>query len=230
MPLTPAVSASWRTAQPPGFAVDLVKRLKFPSDESPPHGVGYTLNLGPVTPGPADADRIISLAIDLPVGDGELSWRLRASPRPTAPPPAWVPDFVASFGGEQGLRDTLKAGRVGGVPPACLLSVRIDVPEGKFDCLVLPQTPPPEALFPTSLDGFAEEARLEQVGYRFDGGAHGIQEASITYYHDARVFQLQVRARTTLTAFDAAGRWLPVGHEVMDAVLPRFFTTREVTP
>jgi hypothetical protein len=62
---------------------------------------------------------------------------------------------------------------------------------------------------------------IEQIGYRFDGGASGLEEVAIIYIHKDDVFSVTIRASGLLKLRES--RWLPYAKEVADLVVDTFF-------
>jgi hypothetical protein len=69
-------------------------------------------------------------------------------------------------------------------------------------------------------------ARLEQVGYRFEGGAGGLEEVALLYHHLKDRYAALVSATGPLKL--GASTWLPFADDIVDLVQNAFFSSREV--
>jgi len=64
-------------------------------------------------------------------------------------------------------------------------------------------------------------AQCEQIGYRFESGASGLEEVAIVYLHEEERFSLIVVARGALEIGDV--RWLPYCDIVASLLVSRYF-------
>lgn len=103
--------------------------------------------------------------------DQEIHWSLSIMKAPDEPPPPTVVAHSEKLGGRLGLETLLSSAFPPGTPAVGLFRVRLLLQEARFACPVLPAAALKEHGHAAALTlGLGREVRLEQVGYRFEGG------------------------------------------------------------
>ena len=180
------------------------------------------LHLGPVLPS-GEESRIATLMAHRCIDD-EIWWTLSVRPLPDSEPPAAVKDQDRLLGGRAGLIALLADPPSSGLATVGTLRVRFRVPETAFVCSLLPAVLDKDSGHDAATR-FAREARLEQIGYRFEGGAGGIEEIAIIYLHKKGQYSVEVTANGPLKLTSLT--WLPFANDVHDLALSAFFARRE---
>lgn len=129
-----------------------------------------------------DEPRVAELFVHPRQGEGLLHWSLRVRSAPTTEPPTEVKGRDAEIGGHQGLAKILAESMTSGAPPVALFHITCLVDASYFSCRVLPVALRRGEPHDVAL-GLGNDAWMEQVGYRFEGGANGLMEAGIVYLH-----------------------------------------------
>jgi len=209
------VTARWTT--PP--SADLWEKLKSIAASS----IDGFLSLGPVLPDGEDR-RLAKLSVHQCAGD-ELAWSLMLFPVPSSAPPSTIKDRDKQLGGRTGLLSIITEALPPGLPAVGGFMIRFRVPEVGFACPLLPVVLGKDSGHEAAMR-LGREARLEQVGYRFDGGAGGIEEISIIYRHKTHEYSVIIAASGPLKL--APGRWLPFADDISDLALGAFFTPNGV--
>lgn len=212
-----AISAIWRT--PPSN--DIWNRLKNLGDSEP----GFTdyLRLGPTLP-TAEETRTATLSVHR-CTDDELHWALTVRPAPTTDAPEQLKAGDQKLGGRNGLATLLAEALPIGLPDVGAFRVRFHVPEATFVCHALPVVIEKNSGHEAALR-FGRKALLEQVGYRFEGGAGGIEEIALIYLHKKNQYSVILDANGPLKF--TSNTWLPFADDVGDLALNAFFSPREV--
>lgn len=194
------------------------------------------LSFGPVLPDDGNSldSRIATLVVvphptqvdGRPKIDGrpdELLWTMAVRPRPDSEPPPSVKEDNLKFGGRSGLIKSVLDWAA--PPPVGRFRVDLAVPGDTYDCRVLP----------VALDracagihepavALAESIHLEQIGYRFENGANGLEEVAIVYLHESSTFRVGIRARGMIKLQSAT--WHPYADEIAELVLGTFFALK----
>jgi len=150
-----------------------------------------------------------------------LHWLLLVSLPPSADPPQEIRDSDQRVGGRIGLAALLADSFAPG-PQVGRFLVRLHLPESKFTCSRIPADPSEADQAALTL---GQGARLEHVGYRYEGGgASGIEEVTLSYAHEKQRYVVQCFAKSPLKLSEAA--WLPFADDISDLVQPAFFKER----
>jgi hypothetical protein len=214
MPILTIVDATWATpfSDHVWAVLDGLKRAA--SKE------GDLLALGPVLPDEEDA-RTAEAVVHR--RDDELHWALAVGPPPSAEPPTEVKEHDAKLGGRRGLSALLLGALPGGAPGIGAFRIRCFLPETGFRCPFVPASVGEGSAQAAALR--LGEARLEQVGFRFENGAAGIEELAIVYLHLKKEYSLNVRAKGPLKLKSA--RWLPFADDVVETAASTLFAPVE---
>jgi hypothetical protein len=152
-------------------------------------------------------------------------WTLRVSKQPGASPPEIIAKGVERVGGREGVlrivRDALSS------VPMPIAGHRIEfwVPLSEYACRVLPREPQPcDAL----VQELGSALHVEQVGYRLEGGVHGIEEIELMYDHEDERFRVVTKARAPLEVASSE-RWAPFATQVSELLLAKIFQRRAAT-
>jgi|SRR5580704_2017235 hypothetical protein len=205
-------TASWTTP----FSLEVWEKLdvlKGAASED-----GDLIVLGPTLPD-EDDDRSAETTVHRHE-EGDLRFSLTVRPRPPGDPPEHLTEHSTRLGGRGGLSAMLasSAPTIGAFHIRCFLS------EDELRCPLLP-APVDEGSAHAAALGIGE-ARLEQVGYRFENGAAGVEEVVVVYLHLRREYSLSISARGPLML--RSPRWLPFADDVVETALTTFFVPVEV--
>lgn len=220
------VAASWTTAySDERWAVLEGHKTETPFDV-PDEQQSDWLALGPALPDETE-DRVAIVVVHRHRGEAEgdgrsarLDWQLTVQPAPGGDPVEKIVSHNAKLGGRPGLMKLLTTAGAGGTPQVGRFLVRFVVEEAARRCKVLP-VPLEQAGHHGPAATLGRGARLEQVGYRYESGAIGLEEVSIVYLHTERVFSVSVHANGSLRL--GSTTWLPYANEVAELVLDSFF-------
>ena len=146
-------------------------------------------------------------------------WYLHLGQRPAGDPPAAVQEQTDRVGGVSGLRALLAEGWESGLPPPADFRISVVLPKPRWECLVIPALPLP---FDPCLRLDAD-AKVEQIGYRFNGPL-GLREVVIIYYHDVDKYTLRCNARGLVELSDDLA--LPYVDSVLGLAINSFFRDR----
>jgi hypothetical protein len=182
------------------------------------------LVVGPSLPTEGEP-RVAELAVHRRQVEGLLHWRLSVRTAPRTEPPAEVRQRDAELGGQKGLATLLVDSMTSNVPPVAMFQIRYFVDASRHECKVLPVQLRRGDAHDIAL-GLGMEAWMEQVGYRFGGGANGLSEIVIVYLHREDVFAVSIHANGVLRPGDE--RWLPYADEMTELVRETFFTQQEL--
>lgn len=212
------VTATWETP----LSGDFWKKLEnYKADTSETRGV---FTLGPILPDDDDA-RIATAIVHRHEGEGELHWALAVRPAPPSEPPESVKRHDRLIGGRRGLCSLLMEAFAPGVPAVARFDVRLFFSDVRFRCALIPTVVEQGGGHDAALL-LGRDARLEQVGYRFEsGGVGGIQEVALMYLH----VDGQYRAVTSAVGPLKLGyrTWLPFADDISELVQNAFFSPAE---
>jgi hypothetical protein len=123
-----------------------------------------------------------------------------------------------ALGGAEGLKRLLAAHLVQDIEVA---QVRVDfsLPAAEWECAYLRPGRPEAAGAALEL---ARTVYLEQVGFRFDGGAEGIEEVEITYDHQDPQYFVRARVRTAIRL--DGDTWMPTASTAMSLLTAKLFS------
>lgn len=160
--------------------------------------------------------RIALFTVEVDPGQGLLC-NLRLFPPPDTPPPESVARINRDLDHRERIaRLVSPAGR--SRAPVGLHRISVSVPEESWRCHLLPRD---LTAVEEDLSSDLGPARCEQVGFRFDAGASGLEEVVLIYFHDAQRFELRVMARGAVELGEK--RWLPFCDTVARLPLSRYF-------
>ncbi len=208
-------TATWWTP-PSGDIWDKLKSLGVADKDSP----GF-LRLGPVLP-TGEERRMATVSVHQCI-DNEIHWTLTVRPAPTAEAPDRIRERDLSLGGRSGLA-TLLAHALPAGSDIASFKTQLRIPEAEFTCAALPVKLDKNSGHDTALR-FGREARLEQVGYRFEGGANGIGEIAIIYLHSEGEYLINLNAYGPLKL--SSDTWLPFANEIRDVAIGAFFALKD---
>jgi hypothetical protein len=226
-----SVVVTWKTP----YEESVWRRLEgIHSDEQPSDEQAGDLSaeardfllLGPSLP-TEDEPRVSELFVRPDREDGLLHWSLRVRIAPTTEPPTEVRKRDAEIGGQLGLAKIVTGSIPSGAPPVALFRIMCLVDASLFSCRVLPAALRRGEQHDVALS-LGSDARMEQVGYRFEGGANGLMEVVIVYLHRENIFSLQVFASGILRVESGRGKWLPYADDITALVRETFFILEEV--
>jgi hypothetical protein len=214
------ITASWSTP----FAGEIWTQLESCKRSTSKNGDAIVLGL--VLPDDQEP-RLAELTVHRDA-EQEIHWSLSVLKAPEVPPPKAVVAQSEKLGGRCGLENLMKAGLPAGTPAVGLFRVRVMLPEARFACPTLPTAALEEYGHGAALT-LGQEVRLEQVGYRFQGGgALGLEEVALVYLHRSREYAVIVTARGPLKL--GSPTWLPFATDAAELAVSAFFSPREETP
>ncbi len=184
--------------------------------------------LGPTLPDDSDS-RIATLTVhhhDKPDSKDHLFWVLAIRPAPKSKPPEQVIEGNQRINGRQGLATMLADSLPPGVPGVASFKFQFLLPEGQFTSPLVPAAVELGTGHDAALR-LSREARIEQVGYRFEGGAGGLEEVAIVYFHREKQYSVTIAAKGPLKL--GSPRWLPFMDDIGDLVVNAFFLSKEVS-
>jgi hypothetical protein len=176
------------------------------------------LTIGPSLPDVGD-DRFANVVVHRHVKTGELHWALEIGPAPSSEPPQRVREHNEKIGGRKGLSALLREPLALDGPALASFRARYLVPGAELRCRVIPAAVESGGQHEVALR--IGTARFEQVGYRFDAGASGIEEISIIYLHKSNEFALSIAANGPLKL--TSDRWVPFADDILDIAAGTFF-------
>jgi hypothetical protein len=157
----------------------------------------------------------------------EISDEIHFSFKVGLPPPGEPPeDVIASskkLGGAEKFARLLADWIPAGTPQVASFTIQFRVAGSNHHCSVLPTVVAGGAHAAAS--NLGKVAKLEQIGYRFEGGVSGLEEVAIIYLHSPRVFSVNAAARGMLKL--NSDNWLPYADEIVELILGAFFTQKE---
>lgn len=184
---------------------------------------GAFLAVGPVLPD--EEEPRIAKVVAHSHDDQELHWALTVEQAPLDAPPEAIAEHSRALGGRQGLAALLAEALPVGVPAIALFRARVVLPEERFACALVPTVARKEQGHEAALR-LGRQARLEQVGYRFEGGgAGGLEEIAIVYLHQQHSYAVTLAATGPLKL--GAPTWLPFVDDVVDLAVSAFFSPKE---
>ena len=212
-----STTATWRTPSSPDLWKKLEGLARLTSKE------GLFLAFGPTLPDEQD-DRLAKAVVHRQEDLSELHWTLTVERAPSEEPPQQAREHDRKLGGRSGLSRLLAEALARDVSAVGTFRARCRLPRSGYCCPTVPAMIEKGSAHHAAL--LLGEARLEQVGYRFDGGVSGIEEISIVYLHVPEEYSLNIAARGPLKL--GSPRWLPFADDVVDLALSTFFVSKEV--
>jgi hypothetical protein len=212
MPRRTIITASWTTP----FSDEVWKKLDGLKHAASKEG--DLVALGPTLPN-ANDERTAEVVVHRPA-QGDLYFRLTIGPCPPGDPPEHVREHDTKLGGPGGLSALLASG----APGLGAFRIRCFISEKELRCPSIPASVVEGSAHAAALR--IGEARLEQVGYRFENGATGVEEVAIVYLHLRREYSLSISAKGPLKL--RSPRWLPFADDVIETALSTFFLPVEV--
>lgn len=149
----------------------------------------------------------------------QVSWSLRALHQPAGDPPEGIAKRNEKVGGAAGLR-ALLASTLGTDLPVGEVLADFQLPADKWRCVSLP-SPGVAATEPPGAVDLAGTTFLEQVGYRFIGGAEGIEELVVMYMHATKEYLVRAQIRSGVR-FDG-DVWFPAVITARDLIIAKLF-------
>lgn len=211
-----SITATWTT--PPSSELwDRLKSLGGTETKADEY-----VRLGPTLP--TSTESRIATAFVHQCDNDELHWILAVQPPPEGDAPESVRARNDEIGGPAGLALLLSGALPAGLPNVGAFRIRFHVPAARFTCSAIPVVVEKTSGHEAALR-FARQAHLEQVGYRFDGGAGGIEEIAIVYLHKQQQYRVVIEANGPLKL--ASGILLPFADDVIDLAMTGFFIEME---
>lgn len=147
-----------------------------------------------------------------------LRFRLRILPRPEdSSPPEGLIRINDTLGHRERIARLVSSERKNYAPIA-LHVMQMYLPRQGFACHLVPRNATDSE---TRLSDGLGRARCEQIGFRFDSGASGLEEVAIIYLHEEERFNLTATARGALQIGQT--RWLPFCDMVARLPFSRYF-------
>lgn len=185
------------------------------SDDEGPVGGPAVYGFAPALWTGAD-HRIAVFTVEVDPGQ-RLICGLRLVPPPSTPPPESVVRINRDLGHRERIARLISPAGWSRTPIG-LHRMTLSLPEEGWRCHILPRS---LTAVEEGLSADLGPARCEQVGYRFEAGASGLEEVVIIYVHDAKRFELRVMARGPVELGEK--RWLPFCDTVAHLPLSRYF-------
>ncbi|MEO7592883.1 MAG: hypothetical protein ABI134_16830 [Byssovorax sp.] len=158
----------------------------------------------------------------------ELHWVLNVQAAPSDEPPGHIKERDEKLGGRSGLASLLAQALPSSVPAVGAFRVRLFFPEAEFTCSMIPAVVEAGGSHDAVLL-LGRGARLEQIGYRFEGGgAGGIEEVVLIYEHLGGRYRANISATGSLKLNSPT--WLPFADDVAELVSHTFFASKETKP
>ena len=220
--LLKTVTASWETEY-----VDevwqRVEKVGIPSKR----GKRSLWFVGPVLPD-ANESRLAEVAVHShEATDDEpaiIHWSLNVRPPPDSDPPDEALERDQRVGGREGLSQLLADGFSGFTSQVALFSITLRLGRTRYACRVLPRKIQRGSEHEPALV-LADSTSLEQVGYRFEDGASGLQEVTIVYLHQENEYSVRIQAKGHLKL--GISTWLPYADEIAELIVGTFFRIEE---
>jgi hypothetical protein len=214
-PILRNITATWTTP----FSSEVWERLG--SLKRRASAEGDFVSLGPALPEEHEP-RVAEVVVHRH-DDQDLHWGLTVEPAPRAAPPEALAEHSRKLGGRAGLAALLVEALPNGIPAVATFRLRVLLPEADFTCAVVPADARKDQGHEVALR-LGREARLEQVGYRFEGGAGGIEEVAVVYLHKQARYSMNVAATGPLKL--GSPTWLPFASDVADLAVSAFFSQK----
>ncbi|WP_437783438.1 hypothetical protein [Sorangium sp. So ce1097] len=218
-----SVVATWTTPLSDEFWSRLESLNAVATEQSDQEGQGNTIVLGPTLPDDDDP-RVAHAAAHSHKEDNEVHWGLSVQPTPQGEPPEEARKQHEKLGGRKGLASLFTEALPSGLPAVGSFRLRLSFAEDRFACAVIPAILEKGSIHDAALH-LGRGARLEQVGYRFEGGgASGIEEITLMYEHSKQRFVATVLATGPLKF--GSPRWLTFADDIGELVQNTFFSPR----
>lgn len=163
-----------------------------PDEESGPENEGELLEIGPVLSDLSNPTHL--LAISCVKEDENLYWLVRERRAPEEAPPSSILAASERAGAYQDVCKKLLA-LVSEHQLVGTYSITAYLPEADgWRCKLFS----PSQNIPDELKELGSAVHNEEVGYRFEGGTSGLEEASVIYDHGDSEFVLTIKARSLL--------------------------------
>lgn len=221
-----SVYATWKTS----FSEELWSELQEAKTGGSDDEDVSILTFGPTLPDSEDA-RVVDLVVHAhkPAGDsgatpGSIHWALLLRRPPSSDPPPEVVQSSTRLGGHAGLRARLERWLTG-VPPIASFRTSLRLPRADYRCPLIPHDIRGDG-FHDAAASLAEDALLEQIGYRFERSPYGLEEAAIVYAHQEELFVVNIRSTNALRI--GTRMWLPHADEIAGVVIKAFFVREGV--
>lgn len=232
------VTASFTTPYSETLWQDLVRRSAQPSPDESKQEASRLLVFGPALPEGED-DRIAHLMVhvhesekdEVETGaeeEAELSilhWVLVLVPKPSGEPPDDIKAEHERIGGRPGLIKMLEEIAPSPRIRTARFRVLCFLSHEDWKCRVLPEGPVRGARHEAALR-LGGPAYMEQVGYRYENGVHGISEVAIVYRHNEKEYAMTIRGNGLLRL--EAERWLPYADELLNITTNTFFEPKRI--
>lgn len=185
-------------------------------------------SLGPTFPKEEDLERRSAVVgVHRHEDSDELHWVLSVQAAPSDEPPAHIKARDEKLGGRGGLASLLAQAFPSSAPAVGAFRVRLSLPEAEFSCPLLPAVVDAGGAHEAVLQ-LGRGARLEQIGYRFEGGgAGGIEEVVLIYEHLRGRYRANISATGSLKL--SSPTWLPFADDVAELVQSTFFGANKET-
>jgi len=168
----------------------------------------------------ASGDAIAYLSCHRDRTGNEVHWALLIRSRPSSPPPKDVQSGTKKVGGIQGLYQFVISTFVPSKKPIAIYEGSVRIPEKPdWVCRLIPQ-PVASASIVADL---GQNARLEEVGYRFEHEGIGLDEFRLTYGHREKEFSLRFRASGPLDVTCGTELHLSMVDQWTEQLLGKFF-------
>jgi hypothetical protein len=210
----PTVRASWTGL----FSPALWRRLSLVANPSNATPRAERMAIGPGLHSAHDT-RMVLLSVEKSAK--QIKYVLFADQPPDSAPPADIAKADHACGGQEGIRALLT--RIVGTraAPVARYSVHFHLNQSKWRCHAIPRSLDRTDAVVSRL---SRTATIEHIGYRLDGGANGLEEISVTYYHESGFFGIDLLARGVLLAGESS--FLPYADDVRDLVVANFFVEK----
>ena len=186
-------------------------------------------SLGPTFPKEEELERRSAVVgVHRHEDTNELHWVLSVQAAPSDEPPAHIKERDEKLGGRGGLASLLAQALPSSAPAVGAFHVRLFFPEAEFTCPMIPAVVAAGGSHEAVLQ-LGRGARLEQIGYRFEGGgAGGIEEVVLIYEHLYGRYRANISATGLLKLNSPT--WLPFADDIAELVSHTFFAPKEMKP
>jgi hypothetical protein len=210
------VRANWKGP----FSPKLWRELSLAAGSSGSSSEADRLTIGPGLPSKNDARVAVLTARK---AAKLINYGFVVDRPPDAEPPKSVTQADRRCGGHEGLRALLAKTAGRGAAPIATYSVHLHLKHSRWSCFAIPR-PADDA--DVAVRNLSRAANVERIGYRLDGGANGLEEIDITFYHLEDEFRVDMRARGVLRPGES--KFLPYADDVRDLVVANFFKERSL--
>jgi hypothetical protein len=207
-----AIRVTWRGP----FEADLWQQLGSAASElAGSRSDADRIVLGPSLP--TESDGRTALLTARKAGE-QIRYAFQLDAPPDSEPPTDVRNANQRCGGHEGIRALVEGVISRGSAPVATHSIHFHLHHTAWRCRAVPR---PADSSDSAVASLCRTAEVEHVGYRLTGGANGIEEITITYYHERPFFAVDLLARGILRV--GAQRFVPYADDVLGVVVAHLF-------